>query len=84
MLKSIIKPNGKVLVLDSVWSGTHGQNRKKEGIQRRSIGNGREFQVYKKYFTKKDLSSFITKYSVELSVGYFGKLFFAAHAVIEK
>ena len=61
MLKSIIKPNGKVLVLDSVWSDTHGQNRKKEGIQRRSIGNGREFQVYKKYFTKKDLSSFHTK-----------------------
>jgi len=84
MLKSIIKPNGKVLVLDSVWSNTHSQNRKKEGIQRRSIGNGREFLVYKKYFTKKDLSSFITKYSVELSVGYFGKLFFAAHGVIEK
>ncbi|HIB32425.1 MAG TPA: class I SAM-dependent methyltransferase [Candidatus Marinimicrobia bacterium] len=84
MLKSIIKPNGKVLVLDSVWSDARGQARKKEGIQSRSIGDGREFQVYKKYFTEQDLSLFIKKHGIGLSVGYFGRLFFAANAVIKK
>ena len=84
MLKSIIKPNGQILILDSVWNDTRGQTRNKEGLQERSLADGSEFQIYKKYFNENDLSSFITKHGIELSVEYFGKVFFAAHAVIKK
>lgn len=84
MLKSTIKPNGQILILDSVWNETRGQTRKKEGLQNRRLSDGNEFQIYKKYFTEKDLLSFNTKYGIGLSVEYFGKVFFAARAVIKK
>ena len=84
MLRSIVKPNGKILILDSVWNDAYANTHKKTGIQERRTGDGREFQVYKKYFTEEDLSLFITKHGIELSIGYFGRSYFAASTVIKK
>jgi len=82
ILRSIVKPKGKILILDSVWNDAYANTHKKTGIQDRRTGDGREFQVYKKYFTEDDLSLFITKHGIELSIGYFGRSYFAATTVI--
>ena len=84
ILRSTVKPNGKILILDSVWNDAYAHTHKKTGIQGRSTGDGREFQVYKKYFTEDDLSLFITKHGIELSIEYFGRSYFAATTVIKK
>ena len=84
MLTSAVKPNGRVLILDSVWSDARAQTRKKEGPQKRILADGREFKVYKKYFDEIDLSSMTTTHGIGLKVEYFGKVFFAARATIKE
>lgn len=48
-----------------------------EGWQRRTL-EGREFDVYKKYFEKADLQAMNASHDIELEVEYFGKVFFTA------
>ena len=84
MLKSAIRPKGQVLILDSAWSDARALTRKKEGPQKRSLADGREYLIYKKYIDENDLSSMVATHGIGLTIEHFGKVFFAARGAIEK
>ena len=78
ILRSILKPKGEFLILDSVWTEARAKIRQKEGPQQRSLNDGREFQIYKKYFTEEDLLLVQSTHKIDLVTEHFGKAFFAA------
>lgn len=77
-LRSVLNPNGRFLILDSVWTEARAKVREKEGPQERSLNDGRRFQIYKKYFDEKDLVLMQDKHRIDLLTGHFGKAFFAS------
>lgn len=84
MLRSILKPNGKFLILDSVWTEARAKVREKEGPQERGLNDGRCFQIYKKYFDEQDLVSMQESHGITLVTKHFGKAFFASQGTFRK
>ena len=82
LLKSILKPDGRILILDSAWNDARARTRKKEGQQKRVLVDGREFEIYKKYFDESDLSAMARQHGITLTVEHFGKVFFAARVTM--
>lgn len=83
-LKSILKPHGKFLILDSVWNEARAKTRKQEGTQERVLNDGRRFQIYKKYFDKSDILSMQTKHRINLTIEHFGKVFLTLAGTFRK
>jgi len=77
-LKSVLKPGGVFLILDSVWTESRSRMREKEGPQVRTLNDGREFRIYKKYFDENDLVRMQDAHGMELVLEHFGGAFFAA------
>ncbi|MBN1160697.1 MAG: class I SAM-dependent methyltransferase [Dehalococcoidales bacterium] len=76
-LKTSLKHKGKFLIIDSVWSKEIiAMGREKEGVTKRSLKDGHEFNIYKRYFDKPDLRTLADKYSFKLDIIYWGKVFF--------
>jgi len=78
VLRSVLNPDGRFLILDSVWTDARARVREKEGPQERSLNDGRRFQIYKKYFDEEDLVSMQDRHGIDLVTGHFGKVFFAS------
>jgi ubiquinone/menaquinone biosynthesis C-methylase UbiE len=76
-LKKILKPNARLMVIDSAWSRKRKQHRKKEGLQKRVLNDGRMFTVYKRYFDKSDIDEMFKKYLFKLESSYIGDVFLA-------
>lgn len=82
ILKTTLKPSGKLLVIDNIWDHARAQLRKsKAGVIKRYLKDGREFKIYKRYFNKADLQSIARKYGYKLEIVYWGKVFFLASGV---
>lgn len=79
-LKRLLKSKAEVLWIDGAWSPTRAAHREKEGVQRRSLNNGQEFDIFKKYFDESDIRKLIDKYQFNLASLYMGDVFFAAWA----
>jgi len=77
-LESILKPRAPLLLIDSAWSSKRRRYRQKEGIQKRSLRDGRTFLVYKRYFDRSDIGRIFTMHNLTLNSLYFGDVFFAA------
>ena len=78
ILKSILRPNGRFIIIESRWSKERAGTRKKTGIVKRKLKNGREFKIYKRYFEKKDFDDLAKKYGMCITVIYEGRAFIAA------
>jgi len=78
VLRSVLKPGGRFLLLDSVWTAARAEVREKEGPQQRSLNDGRSFHIYKKYFDEEDLALMQDRHGIELVTEHFGKAFFAS------
>ena len=78
LVKSLLRPGGQLLLLDSVWNQERARTREKEGTQVRSLEDGRQFQIYKKYFDESGLSSMEELHGIDLTLEHFGKVFLAA------
>ena len=50
-----LKRNGSIVILDSIWNAQRAASKPKEAVVRRSSGDGRRFDVYKRYFDASDL-----------------------------
>ena len=81
--KSIVKPKGVVLILDSAWSDDRARTRSKEGSQMRTLADGRQFRIYKKHFTRDDLLAMKATHEIRLTIEHFGNVFFAARVTFE-
>ncbi len=72
-LQRILKPNGKLLFIDSAWNKERQKHRKKEGVQERVLNDGRVFQIYKRYFDRLDVEKMFQRYNFEIKSLYIGK-----------
>ncbi len=79
-LATILKPGGEFLILDSAWGEERAKTRQKEGTQERLLNDGRRFDVYKRYFDKKDIASMEKEHNLKASIEHFGRVFLAVSA----
>ncbi len=75
MLRLMLKPDGNFILLDSVWTEERSKVRKKFGLQKRALNNGREFMILKKYFTVEDFKSLFDNYKLNLKFVHSGRVF---------
>jgi SAM-dependent methyltransferase len=76
----LLKPRTRILWIDGLWSEMRRQYREKEGIQSRRLKDGREYRIFKKYFTADDAARILNAYALDLVTIYAGDVFFAAQA----
>jgi ubiquinone/menaquinone biosynthesis C-methylase UbiE len=76
-LKKILKSNAQLMFIDSAWSRIRQQYRQKEGLQERSLNDGRIFTIYKRYFDKSDIEGMFERYGFKLESSYMGDIFVA-------
>lgn len=82
--RQLVKPQGTMLILDSVWNEAHARIRTKEGIQYRNLSDGRRYEIYKKYFDEDELAAMGRAQGFSLTIEYFGPIYFAATGKIER
>jgi ubiquinone/menaquinone biosynthesis C-methylase UbiE len=78
ILKRLLRPRGRFVIVDSSWSQDRASTRPKAGFHRRKLQNGREFTIFKRYFAEEDLSALAAKHRLNLDMLYFGRVFLAA------
>ncbi|MFC1955087.1 class I SAM-dependent methyltransferase [Chloroflexota bacterium] len=79
ILKKVLLPGGKLAIIDSTWNDEFAQMcRNKAGMIKRPLSDGREFNIYKRYFEKQGLYSLAERNSVNIEVVYWGNVFFLA------
>lgn len=60
-LREILKPTGKILIIDNTWSEWRAIDEHKEDIEKRTLTDGRVFSIYKKYFEKNEITQILEK-----------------------
>ena len=77
--RKVMVPGGRVVIIDSIWSDELLKGgRKKEGMLKRTLKDGREFEIYKRYYGPSDLESFAERNNMDLEIPYRGEVFFLA------
>ncbi len=76
-LKSILKPESEVLIIDSTWTKERAKKQNKEDIAIRSLNDGRSYKIYKKYFDVDDLPKLLNSYGITVKDYFFGNTFVA-------
>jgi ubiquinone/menaquinone biosynthesis C-methylase UbiE len=85
VLRKSLVPEGKFVIIDSVWreeAKTH--HRDQNGMTTRRLYDGREFQIYKRYFNKEELQDIAFKNGIGLEIIYWGDVFFLASGCVNK
>jgi SAM-dependent methyltransferase len=78
ILRMILRPNAKFVIIDSVWNDERATTRRRAGLQKRRLNDGREFDIYKRYFTKEDLKDMAREHRMNLDVIQEGRVFITA------
>lgn len=76
-IKNSLNKEAKLLILDSSWSEERAKHRYKEGGLVRRLNNGKEFEIYKKYFEAKDIDEIGENHNLKMKVHHFGSAFCA-------
>ena len=70
---------GQLVIIDSVWNDELAKmGRSKSGTIKRSLSDGHEFEIYKRYFEKHDLYSLAEYKGLNMEIIYWGNVFFLA------
>ncbi len=79
-LQASLVPGGKFTFMDNVWSDVIARiPRSKASMVTRTLKNGHQFRILKRYFDKEELYSLAERNNAKLEIVYWGKvLFFAA------
>ena len=73
-LRNALKPDGRVVILDSSWTRYRG-SRPREGTTVRTLNDGRQFEIYKRYFEGADFERMSEACKMDFTVQYEGKLY---------
>jgi len=69
----------RFVIIDSAWNDELiKMGRSKTGMINRSLKDGREFEIYKRYFNEYDLRELAKIFSLSIDIEYWGKVFFLA------
>lgn len=74
ILRNAMKPGGRVLIMDSIWSRFR-KSRPKEGTTQRTLNDGRQFEIYKRYFETADLDQMSESYGMDFDLLHEGELY---------
>lgn len=78
VLKRILKPEGRFVIIDGVWSKERAATRSRVSLQKRTLADGREFTIFKRYFIKKDFNNLARKYKMNVDIIQWGRVFAVA------
>jgi hypothetical protein len=79
-----LKREGTLLILDSIWNAQRAQAKPKQAVIRRTSKDGREFDVYKRYFDASDIVQMAERHGFRATVAHAGRAFIAATATLDK
>jgi ubiquinone/menaquinone biosynthesis C-methylase UbiE len=80
-LLRILRKDSELLLIDSAWSKERRNHRQKDGIQDRTLNDGKSFKVYKRYFEKSEIVDILSSFGFSIQHCYFGKAFFVVYSV---
>jgi len=80
-LNDILKSGARLLIIDSAWSELRQKYRQKEEIQKRTLKDGREFGVFKRYMSAKEIEEIVEQHGYESCDQFYGHVFQAIAAV---
>lgn len=84
ILRSMLRPQGSFVLMDSIWTAERAKRRAKEGCQQRLLNDGSAFTIYKRYLERADLEAMGRKHDVDLSILHEGRVFIAAEGVFAR
>jgi len=83
-LKRILKPSAEIIIVDSYWSKRRqAGGKKREGEQKRTLNDGRGFEIYKKYFDESDIVEMLSRHRFACQSLHVGDMFIAVMAVTD-
>ena len=82
-LRNALKPGGRVVILDSGWTRYRG-SRPKEGTTVRTLNDGRQFEIYKRYFERADFDRLSDSCEMDFTVQYEGKLYLGVTGAVRQ
>ena len=77
VLKSMLAPGGRFLILESAWSPERATVNMKTEEQERRLNDGTRFEILKRYFDRNDVAEWGRRYQVSLEIEHFGAAFVA-------
>lgn len=75
-----LRPGAAFLWIDGAWTEERAKYRAKDGTQLRKLEDGREFSIYKRYFTVDEACTILDAQKFDISSTYAGSVFFAVWA----
>ena len=81
VVKEVLKPGGTFVIIDSIWGDeVKTFHKTQSGAVTRRLYDGREFRIFKRFFTQEELRHITAQNAVMLEIVYWGKVFFCALA----
>jgi ubiquinone/menaquinone biosynthesis C-methylase UbiE len=77
ILRAMLEPSGRFLILDSAWSPERAMVNQKEERQERRLNDGTLFEIYKRYYDRQDVEEWAGQYGVTLQIEHFATAFLA-------
>ena len=78
-LKTLLATGDRFVFIDNTWNQVIANiPRNKTGMVTRTLKDGRQYRILKRYFEKQDLYSLADKHSINLEIIYWGDVFFFA------
>jgi len=71
-LKTMLRPAGRFLILDSAWGELRSRFNVKAGRQERRLNDGTRFEIYKRYLDADDVNRWAEIYKVTTRIEHFG------------
>jgi len=79
-VRTVLRPRAELAVIDSVWSEARKPHRQRDGLERRSLSDGRSFSIRKKYYDRPELESLLSRHGFATQSVYSGNVFIAVLA----
>jgi len=78
-LKTLLVPGGRFVFMDNAWNEVIANiPRSKVSMVTRTLKDGRQFRILKRYFEKQDIQNLAGENNINLEIIYWGKVFFLA------
>ena len=79
-LNEVLTPRARLMIIDSLWNPKRSKYRNKDGVEDRTLKDGRKFRVYKRYLDKSDIARTLSANQFTIKSLYLGDMLFAVTA----
>ena len=84
ILRQTLRPDARVLILESAWTDLRAKFNEKTGRQLRRLNDGTEFDIYKRYISRDDIAAWDRKYGLTPNIEHFGEALCAVSGSFRK